>query len=57
MATNPLKSRMAAPQVRRNLQESVDYGNAHLASIGRTDVHWFAHDGQLCIGFRGRPGA
>lgn len=64
MGTNPLQSRFAQggpggiplhPELAR--LEAVERGNAYLAEIGRSDVHWFVHEGQLCIGFRGRPGA
>ncbi len=55
MATNPILERATRP-VKRSLQESVDYGNSLLMSLGRNDVHWYVHDGQLCIGWRGRPG-
>lgn len=39
-------------------EEWADRGNDILADIGRRDVHWFVHDGKLCIGWKpGRPPA
>jgi hypothetical protein len=59
MAENPFKLVKGAPRLQGTeaLKAAVDRGNDYLEEIGRRDVHWYVHEGQLCIGFRGRPGA
>lgn len=58
MASNPLMD--ALPKTKRggikmSPQEWAARGNAFGEEIGRTDVHWYVHDGQLCIGWKGPP--
>ena len=52
MAKNPFDGIEGAKPRTKTQQEHVDYGNADLARIGRRDVHWFIHDGRVCIGPR-----
>lgn len=57
MAKNPISDWLADQTSRRgpapvSQAEAVANGNAYLAEIGRNDVHWYIHEGQLCIGFK-----
>lgn len=52
MTTNRL-AKSAAP-VARSSQEWCDIGNAHLASIGRDDVHWILRNDRATIEWK-RP--
>lgn len=44
--------RNLADRANTGLQGRVDYGNAHLAEIGRTDCHWVARNGNAVIEWR-----
>lgn len=37
-------------------QTVCDRGNAIIAKIGRTDIHWFVHHGKAELGWRNPPG-
>ena len=52
MTDNPIQRKLGTARTVPTQQELVDYGNNHLMSISRFDIHWFVANGRVCVGSR-----
>lgn len=51
MTKNPFDAFGQPIARRKTQQELIDEGNQSIARLGRTDIHWYLHEGQIKLGY------